>query len=185
MPISLSKNSASPELRKNQFFIPKFCEHSPFCQCFFCTNLEYLYLIFSYNHLQAQFFCTLKYVNEAERFFYEASKIKLKIEELDIDSTRKFQDYQWKPPKKYTFDCLLFLLDFNTFIVKFKPNKKNRALNLIDEAYKIATESNLNKYCVASYAIEIYIQHNVNELLLSNLSKLNRQHYYFKSIIKM
>ncbi|XP_014203505.1 uncharacterized protein LOC106635853 [Copidosoma floridanum] len=169
-PVSLSKNCASPELKKKLFVPPLYLEHSSFCQCFFCNNVHYQQLVFSCSHIQAQLFCLLKYVKEAERYFYGACKIKLKIDERDAKESRQYREYQWKRPQKYTVDYLLYLMDFSLFIVEFKPDQKKDALELFDEIKNIAANNDLSKHCVTYYATDLYAQYYISDDMHTKLN---------------
>ncbi|XP_058806087.1 uncharacterized protein LOC131672704 isoform X2 [Phymastichus coffea] len=170
-PVSLSKNSASPELKKKLFTLPEFLRHTPHCQCFICNNINYQYLSFSCVHIRAQLYSLLKYKREAEQYFHGAFKIKSNINERDLDTHRQYKSYKWCRHQNIIVDFIWYLLDFSLYIVDFEPEDKDDALALIEEALNVASQNDLDKHCITVYATELYYQHFVYNLPQDKLCK--------------
>ncbi|XP_014227311.1 uncharacterized protein LOC106652711 [Trichogramma pretiosum] len=162
--ITMSRNNASPELKKKLFDLPSFIDHSSRCECAECTNLLYQYLVFTCAHQRAQLYSIMNYPREAEQHFHSASVIKAHLDDRDTDKVRQHKMFKWKRKQEFVIDRMLCMLDLSMFIIDFKSDRKDDALMLIEEVLEIAKESDLTKHCVTVYAMELYFQHHVYEL---------------------
>lgn len=170
-PVSLSKNDASPELKKKLFTLPDYMRHSSHCQCFNCNSLYYQFLTFSCTHIRAHLYSLLKYTKEAEQYFYGAFKIKSNIDNRDPDSLREYKSYKWRRNQSVTVDYISYLLDFSLHIIDFAPEQKSDALSLIEEALDVSSENGLEIHSVTVYATELYYQHFIHNLPQEKLCK--------------
>ena len=172
--VDSSRDRGSPELKRKIFTSPNFLDHSDFCQCFYCTNIDYQQMTFAATHLRAQLYSLLKFTGESLQYFNGACRIKLKLESKDTDCARQYKNYKWKRNHIYVVDVMLLMLDFSMFLIKFIPSHKEYALELIEEVRDMEAEDNLSVHLTCIFANELYFQEFIYNDFQNKLSKYTK-----------
>lgn len=175
----LPEYNTSPVLQNKVFSLPEFMSHKD-CNCYFCQNISYHYLVFTSTHIRAQLYAFQKNIAASLQHFHGAFKIKENLiktkEYIPLCMPIKYLPWQ---ERFYIIDYVLLLINFSYFLRSFFNTKQEKIRNVISLAIRICDTNKLKGHPIYMAVNELMLDHRFQSTFSSSdySSKYLSKHY--------
>ncbi|XP_043509177.1 uncharacterized protein LOC122528276 [Frieseomelitta varia] len=164
----LPEYNTSPVLQNKVFSLPEFMRHED-CNCYFCQNISYHYLVFTSTHIRAQLYAFQKNIAASLQHFHGAFKIKenlIKMKEY-IPLCMPIKYLPWQE-RFYIIDYVLLLINFSYFLRSFFNTKQEKIRNIISLAIRICDTNKLKGHPIYMTVNELMLDHSFQSTFSSS-----------------